>query len=382
MHDVRDVDWDPPFEPPEGISVEELNMLRNQWEDMRRRLRIAKDVLFRHPEDIHVSANKSRRQHDDNSIRRVLVGATFEDLDAVLEFMLTHHAEDELFLVFRYALSLDTLPESEFISKWMEANPALVFALLRCRPPTDDLDLNPDIVGMGVTLNLVRAIVQSANDTGIAALVAIEKIARSLPLIRLSDYIDMLMRVALTVRWKGLVQEVLLVLNENRLNQLPQPLSPEDVYAHKHALNVAFDRAEEADDECPTNEDGNPRRQKGFTPLQIALRFANGPTDRYHLKAAIRLDTKHSIRLHSHVRLKAISKPENRFVKTLVLDGLVTLAFRGDYGIELMQPAPPELEQMDWVVYNAGSIRKCLFTSFASMILIASSFRSYCTGDA
>jgi regulator of nonsense transcripts 1 len=174
------------------------------------------------------------------------------------------------------------------------------------------------------------------------------------------------MEVALSVRWKDLVQEVLLVLNESRLNHLPQPLSSINVYAHKHALNVVFDRAEEAADECPCTEDGRPRSKQRTPPTQVkSLVFASAEggwmESMFAVKAHIRVDTKHGIRLHSHVRLKATSKAENRFVSTPVLDGLVVVANKGEYRIRLMQPAPPELEAMDWLIYSAGSIGEVSF---------------------
>lgn len=302
---------------------------------------------------------KTRRQHTEDTIARVLLNTTIDDLDFILEFCLFYHADDELILVFHQALTGE-LPDVEFIARWITRCPSLVFVLLRVYPPTDDFLLHPDIADLGLIHEITHAIVRSSNETRIAALVALEKIAASLATLRLEDYIGLLMEVALSVRWKDLVQEVLLVLNESRLNYLPQPLPPVDVYAHKHALNVVFDRAEEAADECPCTEDGRPRLKQQIPPTQVkSLVFASagGWTESmFAVKAHIRVDAKHGIRLHSHVRLKATSHAENSFLNTPVLDGLVVVASRGEYRIKLMQPAPPELEKMDWLIYSAGSI--------------------------
>ncbi|KAH6906119.1 RNA-directed RNA polymerase [Coprinopsis sp. MPI-PUGE-AT-0042] len=209
-------------------------------------------------------------------------------------------------------------------------------------PPTDDLCLDEPIIHLAT--NIIRAIVRSANETRIAALVALEKLACNYrPALSTRDYFNILMLVALSVRSHNLAREVLLVLHESRLNQRPQPLSPSDRYMHKHSLNIVVDRAEEAGDECPCNDDGQPRKQR-TPPAQVKLSFVD--SNHTLVKAAIRLDARTNARLHSHVRLKATSKAENKWL-TLPMN-------RGEMVIELKQPAPPELERMDWVIYDAG----------------------------
>ncbi|KAF5334777.1 hypothetical protein D9611_012906 [Ephemerocybe angulata] len=359
LNNIRDVDWDPPFAEPEGeeISEEENHRLREEWRQKRRLLGIIKDVFYPDLKDLVLPPGKLRKQHTENTIERPLVNASIDDFDGILEFCIAYHADDELFLVFQHSLSGE-LPEPEFLAKWLQRSPALVFVLLRCFPPTDELYLHPEIASLewDLTLNIVQAIVRSANDTGIAALVALEKVAGSIASIRLADYMDLVMTTSLSVRAKTLVQEALLVLHESRLNYLPQPLPNEIVYVHKHALNIVFDRAEEASDECPCNEDGRPRAKQAVPPAQVTLFFASTSESPYAIKGDIRVDAKHSIRLHSHVRFKATSKPDNQFINTPVLDGQVIVANRGEYRFKLMQPAPPELNHMDWLVYSAGSI--------------------------
>jgi len=76
------------------------------------------------------------------------------------------------------------------------------------------------------------------------------------------------------------------------------------------------------------------------------------------MKAAIRVDAKSSARLHSHIRLEASSKPENRWISIPILDGLVIQAGKGELRVQLLHPPPPEVESMDWNLYTAGSIGK------------------------
>lgn len=373
QNDIRDVDWDPPFVPEEESELA-VDVQRRIWQRRVAQLERIKEVFYPYPTDVNRPAGKARRQHDEHSIERPLVNATIEDVDAILEFCVAYHADDELFLVFQHALKTLALSDPEFICKFLERVPNLVFVLLRVFSPTDEFYLHADTAEMGIILDIVRAIVRSANETRIAALVALEKLAASIATIRLSEYIDLLMQVALSVRAKEMMQEVLLVLNDCRLNHLPQPLSPAQAYAHKHALNVVFDRAEEAADECPCTDDGRPRARQQTRPTQITLAFKDGSHSPFVVKGAIRVDAKHTIRLHSHVRFKATSKPDNRFINTPVLDGLVIVANRGEYRFRLMQPAPQELEKMDWLIYDAGSIGQLFLYSFGNTELMSSWF--------
>ncbi|KAK0477845.1 hypothetical protein IW261DRAFT_1321521, partial [Armillaria novae-zelandiae] len=73
-------------------------------------------------------------------------------------------------------------------------------------------------------------------------------------------YFGLLRQMALSVRALQVAQEVLFVLNDSRAT-LPD-IPPEQKYGSKFALGIAFDRAEEAADECPCNEDGRPRKQR------------------------------------------------------------------------------------------------------------------------
>ena len=274
------------------------------------------------------------------------------EVDKIMGFAIKYHAEDELFLIFDNVVRRQPL-SIPFVTEWIEKFPQLTFALLRVFPPSEDRLLPDDLRAM--THAIVRNIIRSANDTRIAALVGLEKVAKSIGMMDLKHYIDLLMLTALSVRATNLVQEILLVLNESRLEHCPE--SPAAAYGHKHALRVAFDRAEEAADECPCNEDGRPRKKQKVAPAQAKLKF--GPD--YHTSgqviATTRIDARSSVRLHSHVRLQAASKAENR-IDVPIMDGVVTQSLKGELKIDLLHPAPPEMEVMDWNMYDAGSIGK------------------------
>ncbi|KIM35856.1 hypothetical protein M413DRAFT_325858 [Hebeloma cylindrosporum] len=275
------------------------------------------------------------------------------EVDKIMAFAIKYHAEDELFLMFGNVIRRQPL-SIPFVTEWIEKYPQLTFALLRAFPPSEDGQL-PDDLGV-LTYAIVRNIIRSANDTRIAALVGLEKVAKSIGLMDLKHYIDLLMLTALSVRAKDLVQEVLLVLNDSRLQYCPD--SPAATYGHKHALSIAFDRAEEAADECPCNKDGRPRKMQKVAPAQAKLKFGPDYLTSGQVIATTRIDARSSIRLHSHVRLRAASKADGWLDVHTVMDGVVTHSSKGELKINLLQPAPPEMEVIDWNMYDAGSTGK------------------------
>ncbi|KIK00426.1 hypothetical protein K443DRAFT_611821 [Laccaria amethystina LaAM-08-1] len=323
-------------------------------------------------------SSRQPKTHTQETMDGVLSRRMLPELDQILDFGLMYHAEDEVSLVFHYLLLLQPFPQG-MVVKWIDKYPPLVFTALKVYPPDEDLKLPPETEQM--TRTIVQAIIRSANDLRIASLVALEKIAGSIALLPIDEYIELLMLAALSVRSSQLVQEVLLVMNDIRLAHCPQ--TPVLEYGHKHALGVVFDRAEEAADECPCNEDGKPRKQRN-PPSQTNLTFV--PDDTTHVMATLRVDAKTAIRLHSHVRLQATSKAENRWIDAPVLDGLVVQAMKGELKIKLLHPAPPETERMDWVVFNAGSIATSRAMLDALLRLLtqkqaACLFYSFITGD-
>lgn len=277
-----------------------------------------------------------------------LRGRPIEGVELALRVALEHHAEDELFLSFQHLTSREPFPENA-ATTWVERHPPLVFVLLKAFPPDPDTNTLQGVL-RELAYPVLRALIRSANELKIAVLAGLEKISGSIRHIGLSDYFDLLSLAALSVRSQQLAQEVLLVLNDCRVE------GEENValrYGYKHALAVAFDTAEEAADECPCNGDGRPRRQK-TPPTQTRLTQATA--ENLTVKAAIRVDARTGARLHSHVRLEASSKPENRWISIPVLDGLVVQAGKGELSIQLLHPPPPEMERMDWNLYTAGSV--------------------------
>ena len=337
MNDLKDVDWS-----------KESDWLKPAFYPLR------------DPQGL--PSSRQPKQHTQETMDGVLARRMLPELDQILDFGIMYHAEDEVSLVFHYLLLLQPFPQGLAV-KWIDRYPPLVFTALKVYPPGEDLKLPPETEQM--TRTIVQAIIRSANDLRIASLVALEKVAGSIALLPIDEYVELLMLAALSVRSSQLVQEVLLVMNDIRLAHCPQ--TPVLEYGHKHALGVVFDRAEEAADECPCNEDGRPRKQRN-PPSQTNLTFV--PDDTTHVMATLRVDAKTAIRLHSHVRLQATSKAENRWIDAPVLDGLVVQAMKGELKIKLLQPAPPETERMDWVVFNAGSIGKVLGTYLSSSLLM------------
>ncbi|KAJ7166539.1 RNA-directed RNA polymerase [Mycena crocata] len=279
--------------------------------------------------------------------QRHLTSLTALQVDSGMNFSLKYHLEEETFWVFHH-ISAPPLRRGDVI-KWMDTYPPLVFSLLKTYPPLEGLRLHEEISPLATPIlhNLIR----SVNSLRVAVLVALEKISATIAELPLATYFDLLWLTAGSVRAKDLAQEVLLVLNDCRLASGDMS----DVarrYGEKHALAIAFDRAEEAFEECPCDEDGKPRKQR-TPPAHTRLSYVEG--EALCVKAPIRIDAKTAVRLHSHVRLQAASKPDNRWIESIILDGVVVQSMKGELKVELMHPPPPEMEIMDWNLYNAGS---------------------------
>ncbi|GLB39377.1 putative RNA dependent RNA polymerase [Lyophyllum shimeji] len=287
-------------------------------------------------------------RHTPESMNTHLSNKTASEIDKIMHFALKHHADEEMFLVFEFVIARAPLDRG-LVKKWMEMFPPLVFSLLKFFAPRDDGALAEEIAG--IAHDICRNIIRCSNSLGIAVLVALEKVWKAIADMDVEQYFDLLMLAALSVRSRHLVQEVLLVLNDCRIKE--GLMSSSMKYGCRVALSIAFDRAEEAADECPCDDSGKPRRQR-TPPAQVKLAFI--PDDPNYIKAVVRIDAGSSVRLHSHVRLQATSKATNRWTETLVLDGLVVVASKGELKITLLHPPPPEMERMDWNMYNAGII--------------------------
>ncbi|KAJ7155081.1 RNA-directed RNA polymerase [Mycena filopes] len=278
-----------------------------------------------------------------------LDGANALQLEAMMLFALRYHLDDEVFWIFNHIIAAAPLRRQDVI-RWMDTYPPLVFPLLKAYPPVEDFHLPEETSPLAT--QILNNLIRSANTLRIAVLVALEKISASIAALPLGTYFDLLWLTAGSVRSQELVQEVLLVLNDCRLAH-GDASDAARKYGDKRALAIAFDRAEEAFEECPCDEDGKPRKQR-TAPAHTRLSYFEGESP-LCVRAPIRIDAKSAVRLHSHVRLQAASKPDNRWIESIVLDGVVVQSMKGELKIELMHPPPPEMEDMDWNLYNAGS---------------------------
>lgn len=277
------------------------------------------------------------------------------EVEKVLVVCLNNHAYDELFWAFYTIIAPIPRMKADVVMKWVERHPPLVYCLTKTYPPTEALFVSPYLADLELTI--IQNIVKSANQAGIASLVALEKIAASIASISMDEYLHLLMLTSLSVRSSELVQEVLLVLHESRASVMSE--SPMMEYAHKHALGIVFDRAEEAADECPCNDQGRPRGKRGRGSAPATVRLVPVADEPTQVVAHVRIDDPSPVRIHSHVRLQAASDPERGWVGGKpVVDAVVTMSRKGEMTMELQYPLPPEYAQMQWRMYHAGSVGK------------------------
>jgi hypothetical protein len=275
---------------------------------------------------------------------------SISDLAKIVKFCETLHEQDLLFESFHVMIEHDPLSQEEVVDM-LKVHPPLVFSILKIHPPDDDGTLPPAVDGL--LWPILQMLMCTANGFSMAVLVALEKLESAIRSLPVHRYCELLELAALCIRAPGVVQEVLLVLNDTRMGS-PANTAPA-TYAHAHALGVAFERAEEAAEECPCDENGKPAKQRTSPPRVRLHRDKDAEKDRL-VRADIRLDFPSAVRLHSLVRLQAASKPEKGWVTPWAMDGTVVQAQKGELKIELLHPAPAEMEQMDWLLFNAGSI--------------------------
>lgn len=281
--------------------------------------------------------------------KQLLTDLQLEQLQTLMTFALQNRADNELYWAFDFIVTLQPFMV-DMISTCLHKNPSLVYVLLKAYPPTESLLLHEQLVDLKVSI--LRAILRAANALGVATLVALQKIAESINNMETSEYVELLMLAALSIRPKTLLQETLLVLHES--TSASREGSPATAYLHKHALAIAFDCAEEAADVCPCDDTGRPRNTKSSYPV-LRLVQTEG-SDEGHVDVHFRVDLSVSIRLHSHVRLQCVSDPDNAFIDRAAVDGVVTKAFRGEITVELFHPLPPEFAVMQWRIFDAGSL--------------------------
>ena len=90
------------------------------------------------------------------SLEQKLSGKSPEDLDEMMHFCITYHANDELFWTFKVIIK--TLPLIAGVKTWIERHPPLVFVLLKSYPPDDSHILSQNVVGLEHTI--VKSIVR------------------------------------------------------------------------------------------------------------------------------------------------------------------------------------------------------------------------------
>jgi hypothetical protein len=154
------------------------------------------------------------------NFQTVLGNKDVEDVEKVLTLCLDNHAYNELFWAFYTIITPIQRMNVDATGKWIERHPPLVYCLLKTHPPTEDRFVSPYLVGLELTI--IQNIIKSANQSGIAPLVALEKIAESVARVPMDDYLHLLMLTSLSVRSYPLAQEVLLVLHECRVEVMSQ----------------------------------------------------------------------------------------------------------------------------------------------------------------
>ncbi|KAF9069456.1 RdRP-domain-containing protein [Rhodocollybia butyracea] len=273
---------------------------------------------------------------------------TAENLDQCASFAWMHHSDHQLFWIFD-SLLIQRPPNLEIVIKWLSNHPLLVFCILK-KYLSDESDVLPDPwseVGPAIVQHIIRA----AQAVPIASLYALERLKEVVNSIEFHLYLELLELVILAIRAPQQVQETLLVLHECREQARAQ--SPAMKYAHKQALAVTIDRAQEAADTCPCDEDGKIRKQRS-APAMVPLIPVEG--NDFEVIAHVRVDSPTTVRLHSHVRFRAASKPEKGEVESPILDGLVTLSESGEIRVKLITKPPPEFTKMQWYLYDVGSV--------------------------
>lgn len=345
--------------PPEPYT---LNTLKDALEvsELTEEERRLYDIVFKLPR---------------NDVLEYLETLVFSTLNQLMEFALRYHEEERAFWIFEGMLLHDDL-DSDSVAGWLLRYPHLVFLLLHryITSTTSHLTEPFDAIRQQV----VEAVVLSANEAPIACLVALEKLRFDIAELSFQHYSSLLWTAAHVVRARQTSQEVLIVLDEQRRRA---ESTPEMEYAHVQAMKIAFERAEEAFENCPCDHNGRPVRQR-VAPVRVqihrkqprslsqaesgeknifddpAIEDTHTPSLKQPLVVAdIRIDKPSSARLHSHVRLTAASRPQKETLsyRRDILDGIVKLSFRGEVEIELFQYPPPEYEQMEWNLYDCGS---------------------------
>ncbi|RDX43226.1 RdRP-domain-containing protein [Lentinus brumalis] len=296
--------------------------------------------------------------------RRML--SRFDDSQLLRHYNIAvqHRVETHVFAIFDLLLSRDE-PAMEDIRHCMDSYPSLVYCMLKKYIPEGPAELPEEVAPCSPSI--IRNVLRSANEMGIAALAALERLGTAIEALDLKTYLDLLWSAALCVRSSKLVQEILLVLHESRRSL--RESSPALEFAHRHALGVVFDRVEEAADTCPCDDFGKPKKQstrparaKLISPQPQPEEEGGAIVDDglqgigIAVVAHTRVDLPTPIRIHDHVRLQVASVAPNSILPRPIVDATVTRATRGELYLDVKQPLPPEWEEVDWSIFDAGGI--------------------------
>jgi len=122
-------------------------------------------------------------------VQVVLQKKEVKDVEKVLAICLDNRAYDELFWTFYTIITPIQRMNVDMTGKWIERHPPLVYCLLKTQPPTEDLFVSPYLDDLELTI--IQNIIKSANQSGIASLVALEKIAASVARVSMADYLHL-----------------------------------------------------------------------------------------------------------------------------------------------------------------------------------------------
>ena len=296
-------------------------------------------------------------------------------LRTYFDIAVRYRVESHIFAIFAIFLSRVDVP-LEDLRDFMDAYPSLVYCILKKYIPSEPTSLPANLAP--IIPSIIHAVIRSANELSIASLAALERLAPDIAALTLKTYLDTLWLTVLSIRAPTLVQEVLLVLHEARAATGAR--DPALAFAHKHALAIAFDRAEEAADVCPCDDSGRPRKQrtrparaklvppgaqapsgdgKGKAPeesggAEVSNESTLGAGEKVVVVAHTRVDNPTAIRIHSHVRLQLAAIAPHATRAPPVLDALVLRAGRGEMHLAVQQPLPPEWKEVEWDVLDAG----------------------------
>lgn len=306
---------------------------------------------------------------DEEKAKAVLTASGVDELNALMEFSLRHHAEMRSFTIFR-ALQGNASVGIDDIARWLLRYPQLVFVVLHAQLTggTDTLPRPFD----GIRQVILDAVLLFANEGHQACQFAIEKLQQDISAIDFGQYSNTLWATSMVVRHSDLVQDLLVLLDNQRAGRNATELNQ---YTHTQALQIVSERAYEAAELCICNGQGYPIQKQQTTPVRVSIHpkssnlaasakeggegadiLAASSTTPV-VVAEIRVDKPSSARLYSHVRLQPASKPENQPAswKEEILDGIVKGSGQYQLEIELFHHPPPEYAEMEWTMYDCGS---------------------------